>query len=160
MDAAQSNLSNLKEFSENLILNREGEWFHDGQLITHERTIALLFKSLYRNGKGYFLKGERVPIPVVVEGTPFFIEKMQKKKSRFSIFLSDGSEEVLNPSTIYFTEEGSPNCLVKEGTMSARLTRKVYYQLTKSLVEKQGYLGLQVENLFYPLEIYDHSRKK
>lgn len=157
-------------------LNRDGEWFHDGQLITHERTVALLFKNLYREGRDYFLQGERVPVPVTVEDTPFFVEKIWEKKNGFFVCLSDGSEEILNPSTIYFTEGGNPNCLVKDKKIPARLTRRVYYQLMKFLVEKQDYLGLQVGDLFYPLQKaqqsssapqkkkvkkpHDHSRKK
>lgn len=137
---------------EKIKLKSDGVWYHGDTEITHKRTVDLFFKSvLYKNGK-YFLTGEKKPLPIEVEDVAFFVKSLKKGKSGFEIELSDQTKEILDITTIDMGPQNQLYCLVKDSTTPARFERKVYYQLMKSLSVQDGYYGLVVDDVFYPLQ--------
>lgn len=136
----------------NIRLDVEGLWFHEGVEITHQRTIDLLFKSvLVKNGK-YFLSGEKKPVPFVVEDVAFFVRSISEKNGGFVLKLSDGTEEKLDVSTLDVGSDNRLYCFVKSGTTKAKFERKVYYELMKKLDQRDGYYGLVFKDKFYPVQ--------
>ncbi len=141
---------------ENIQLMADGRWMHDGVEITHEKTIQLFRKSIYFEKGQYFLSGEKTPVPVEVEDVAFFVTGLDKNKEGYQITLSDGSIETLDPVTLDIGKNHGLYCRIKKAKIEARFERKVYNQLLKDLDEKDGYYGLIINNLFYPI----HSKKE
>lgn len=136
----------------NIRLDAEGLWFHEGVEITHQRTIDLLFKSvLVKNGK-YFLSGEKKPVPFVVEDVAFFVRGISEKNDGLVVKLSDGTDENLDVSTLDVGSDNRLYCSVKSGTAKAKFERKVYYELMKKLDQRDGYYGLVIKDKFYPVQ--------
>lgn len=150
MKAAQKQIcGQTQKLSGTITLGSEGIWLHDAEEVTHERTQALLFRCLYEDQGQWFLSGEKVPVPVTVEDTPYFVVGLTKSHE---LKLSDGSREPFDPATLHFSAGGEPNCLVKDSCYPARIKRPVYYELMKNLTERQGYFGMEWQGLFYPLK--------
>lgn len=132
-------------------LAADGTWYHAGVEITHRRTLEYLNKQIrYRDGD-YYLEGEKFPVPVMVEDVAFFVRDIAPRDAGFEIVLSDGSREELDITTIDVGPENRLYCKVKGRTVPARFERKVYYELMKSLTQREGYYGLEVGGRFYPV---------
>lgn len=158
--AKQTKLSEVQKLSGTITLNAEGEWLHEGVIVTHERTRSLFFKNLYESQGEWFLKGDSVPVPVQIVDTPYFVNALNLTEEGGEITVSDGSVEKLNPATLYFSPDDLPNCLVKDARYTARLTRQVYYQLMQKLETRQGYVGLVLGGVFYPLKRASQDKKR
>jgi hypothetical protein len=135
----------------NIRLNAEGVWFHEGIEITHERTIEMLFKSVLAKSGKYFLSGEKKPVPFVVDDVAFFVRSILEKKDGFVIKLSDYTQESLDVSTLDVASDNQLYCFIKSGSVKAKFERKVYYELMKKLDQRDGYFGLVINGKFYPL---------
>lgn len=143
----------MKEFSDGEIkLASDGKWFHDGVEITHERTIELFNRSIRREGEKYVLQVGNEICEVTVEDAPFFVKQVNREGSKLILFISNGTFEELEPSSL---EMGNNNILyARIGPYKdrAKFTRPAYYQLMEYLHQDEtgGYF-LQVENNKYPL---------
>lgn len=141
----------------NIRLSSEGVWYHDSVEVTHERTVDLFFKSLiFRDGK-YYLIGEKEPVPVEVEDTAYFIRGLDKNRDGYAVTVSDGTSEPLALSSLDTGAENQLYCRVHDqGSLNqahrAKFERKVYYELMKDLLERDGYYGLTVSGVFYPIK--------
>lgn len=137
----------------NIRLNAEGVWFHDGVEITHQRTVEFLFKNiLVKNGK-YFLSGEKKPVPFVVDDVAFFVRGISEKNDGFVIKLSDDTQEPLDVSALDVGLENQLYCLIKSNSVKAKFERKVYYELMKKLDQRDGYYGLVLKDKFFPVQL-------
>lgn len=123
-----------------LFLDKEGRWFHEGVEITHERTLRLFSRSLERHPDGtYRLKIGDESVPVYIEDTAFVVRSVavqtdqQGIPTTYTLLLSDGEEESLNPETLEIGENNVMYCRVKNGYEKARLLRPAYYQLCSFL---------------------------
>lgn len=133
-------------------LSSEGVWYHDGVEVTHERTIALFFKSLiFRDGK-YYLTGEKEPVAIEVEDTAYFIRGLDKNDKGYAVKISDGTSESLALSSLDTGTDNQLYCRVHDDNHRAKFDRKVYYELMKDLLERDGYYGLTVGGFFYPIK--------
>lgn len=137
--------------SEEIRLSADGTWYHGGVEITHERTVDSFFKSIYCDENQFYLKGENMPVAVNVEDVAFFVRGINRQDDQFILNLSDGSSEPLNLSTLDFGGEDQLYCRIKDGTVRAKFERKVYHDFFKDLTEKDGYFGLMVNDIFYPV---------
>lgn len=158
--AKQTKLSEVQKLSGTITLNAEGEWLHEGVIVTHERTRSLFFKNLYESRGQWFLKGDSVPVPVEIQDTPYFINSVNLTERGCQVTVSDGSVETLDPTTLHFSSGDLPNCMVKDARYTARLTRQVYYQLMQNLENRQGYMGLTLGGIFYPLKRESQDKKR
>lgn len=151
-------LKKIKKISGDIILDEEGRWFHDGVEVTHKRTVEFLFRSIIAKENRYFLKSEKVPVPITVKGAPYFVEKINKKTGNYVLSLSDRTEEEFDPTTFISVEE-RPYCFVKKGMLACFL-RKAYYDLMKDLQSYKGYLGLKKNGVFYPWQRQEKKNPK
>lgn len=139
-------------------LTKDGDWYHGDGEVTHKRTIALFFKSvIFKNGK-YYLTGEKKPVPFEVEDVAYWVKGLKKQPGGYAIKLSNETEEDLNISSLNSHPDNGFYCEIANGA-PAKFERKVYYELMKKLVKKQGYLGLEIDDVFYPLQLASTAAK-
>ena len=117
-----------------LTINREGEWLHEGEEITHPGILANLWGDLRRDEAGYFVQTGPVRIPVEVADTPFIVTRVEPEGQTLRVTLNDGSQEPLDPTTLRLTAGEVPYCRVKSCRWEALLSRAAAYQLAQ-LVE-------------------------
>lgn len=117
-----------------LTVNPEGEWFHEGEEITHPGILANLMRNLRRDETGYFIQAGPVRIPVEVADAPFVVVRVEAVGARPRVTLNDGTQETLDPTTLRLTAAGIPYCRIKGGQFEARFSRAAAYQLG-SLIE-------------------------
>ena len=62
------------------------------------------------------------------------------------IHLSDGTKEILDPTSLYIGAKNVPYCGVRGGEFLARFSRKAYYQLARMVEEdpKEGTFFLRI----------------
>lgn len=143
---------------ERISISADGIWFHDGVEITHEKTISLFKRSVhFENGK-YFLSGEKVPVPIEVEDVAFFVTGVARRQNGYWISISDGSEEKLDCTTLDQNESNALYCLIRNRSVPARFERKAYHDLMKDLTMRDGYYGLMVDDLFYPIQVIEKPK--
>lgn len=111
-----------------LRIDRHGDWFDGDQPITHEGLLANLRQSLRRDAAGYFVQ-TRVRIPVAVEDVPFVVIRVVRRGERLHVWLNDGTDEPVDPSSLRLGPGHVPYCAVKGGAFEARLDRAAAYQL-------------------------------
>lgn len=126
-----------------LTINREGEWLHEGEEITHPGILANLRGNLRRDEAGYFVQTGPIRIPVEVADTPFLVTRVEPHGQTLRLTLNDGTEEPLDPATLRFTSGEVPYCRVRGGRFEARLSRAAAYQLGQ-LVEYDERTGRAV----------------
>ena len=141
----------MKDFTKQPIrLSSDRTWYHGDGEVTHKRTVDLFNKSVIFEKGRYFLTGEKKPVPIEVEDVAFFVKGLKTLKTEIVIKLSSGEEEVLDLTSLDITPENALYCVLNNGA-PARFERKVYYDLMKGLSKKQGYYGLELDGVFYPL---------
>jgi hypothetical protein len=121
-----------------LSINREGEWLHEGEEITHPGILANLRSNLRHDKAGYFVQTGPVRIPVEVADTPFVVTRVEPEGHTLRLTLNDGTQEPLNPTTLRFAPGEIPYCRVKAGQWEARLSRAAAYQLAQLLEYDEG----------------------
>ncbi len=112
-----------------LAINRDGEWLHEGQEITHPGILANLRGNLRRDEGGYFVQAGPVRVPVEVADTPFVVTRVEPDGQTLRLTLNDGTQEPLDPATLRFTAGEVPYCRVKGGRWEARLSRAAAWEL-------------------------------
>jgi len=112
-----------------LTVNREGEWLHEGQEITHPGILANLMGNLRRDAAGYFIQAGPLRVPVDVADVPFVVVRVEAVGSVLRLTVNDGTEEPLAPATLWLAAAGIPYCRIKGGQFEARLSRAAAYQL-------------------------------
>jgi hypothetical protein len=134
-----------------IILSAEGNWTYDGETVTHERTVEDLFRRVYCEDGSYYLTGEKMPVPVIIEDVAFFVRDINQTPEGYRLNLSNGTTEILDPSTLDIGSANRLYCQVGPVRAKARFDRKVYNEFMKALTERDGYYGLAINGIFYPL---------
>ncbi|MFH0844486.1 MAG: hypothetical protein V1930_03350 [Pseudomonadota bacterium] len=119
--------------------------------------VRLFYQHMEIDSSGRYLinwRGERCY--VAVEDTPFVIYRVvaensddSKVSSRFTLFLSDDSQEDLLPDTLHVGDSNVLYCKIRKGTFPARFNRAAYYQLAAYIEEDNGRFYLPLDNAKY-----------
>jgi len=112
-----------------LSINREGEWLHEGEEITHPGILANLRSNLRHDEAGYFIQTGPARIPVEVADTPYVVTRVEARGHALQLTLNDGTQEPLDPTTLRFAPGEIPYCRVKDGRWEARLSRAAAWEL-------------------------------
>lgn len=145
---------------ESILLDPEGRWLHEGEVIENPRLRALFHRSIGRTSGGtWVLSIGPFTYPIQVADTPYHvrslrIEKDQAGGERVMLRLSDDTEEALDPATLRLgQQEGRLSCRVKGGEWEARLTRPAYLALAPRilLLEEDGGYALELGGRRFPL---------
>jgi uncharacterized protein len=129
-----------RQFGE-IFLDKDGRWFHCGEEITHERTIELFSRSVFKDpAGGYRLQVGKEWARIKVEDTPYIVRSVEFQERQILLGLNDRSSEPLAPDTLRVGEENVLYCEVKSDRFPARFTRPAYYQLMTRLGhDREGY---------------------
>jgi len=104
-------------------IDREGEFQHEGQPVTHQGLREALFRWLDRLDDGRTvlrLDAQRFAY-VDVDDTPLVARGARLAGEEILLALSDGSEERLDPATLTIDAAGVLRCRVRQGRLEARL---------------------------------------
>ena len=125
-------------------LDSEGQWRHEGELFVNTNLMALFHRSIRRTAGGtYFLQIPPFSYPIVVSDTPRYVRHIRwsesTQRTEIKLFLSDGSEELLDPYRLSYVPERGLYCQVlapDEGYWSARFLRPAYYSISEHIIEQ------------------------
>jgi uncharacterized protein len=137
-----------------LSIDLDGHFRHRGELITHERTLEVLWKSLERVPDGrYLVRIGRESGYVALEDAPYVIRAVSLAPAAITLTLTDGSSEPLRPKTLRIDREGVLHCQVK-GDHRARFDRTAQVALGLLISEdpkSPGKYHLAIGDQTYPI---------
>lgn len=123
-----------------LVIKRDGTWFHEGSPIGRARLVRLFSTVLRREGDAYFLVTPVEKMEIAVEDAPFIAVLMRREgggdAQRLVFTTNVGDETVAGPDhPLVFrkdpeTGEGAPYLEVRRG-LEARIARAVFYDLVE-----------------------------
>lgn len=123
-----------------IVIKRDGTWFHEGTPIGRARLVRLFSTVLRREGDDYFLVTPVEKMQITVEDAPFVAVLMRREgegKSQKLVFTTNvGDEVAAGPDhPIDFrkapeTGDGAPYVEVRAG-LEARVARSVFYELVE-----------------------------
>ncbi len=120
-----------------LSIDDEGRFLHEGEPISHARTLEVLWRSLEPASDGRWLvRVGRESGYVSVAETPWIVRGLVDRAGGRPplLLLSDGSEEALEPASLRIGADGVLRCTVKGG-QPARFGRAAHVALGSTLDE-------------------------
>ncbi len=137
-----------------LRIDRDVGWFNEGTEITHAGILADLRRNLRRDAQGYYVQAGPVRIPLEVEDTPFTVVRVEAAGGHgLLLTLNDGTQELLDPTTVRLARGEVPYCRAKAGQFEARLSRAAAWQLARFIQydEASNSATLVLAGARYPL---------
>ncbi|MBW1723359.1 MAG: DUF1285 domain-containing protein [Deltaproteobacteria bacterium] len=127
-----------------IFIDKEGRWFFKGIEMVRRDFIRMFYQQMQADSEGRYiitLAGDRCIVEV--EDTPFVVWRTIVKTDdslgkRYVLYLSDESEEELDPETLFVGKGNVLYCKVKAGMFPARFNRAAYYQLAEHIEEENG----------------------
>jgi hypothetical protein len=117
-----------------LVLDRDLNWFHDGERITHAKIIEAFNVGLVPTDDGRFqLHVGNDWAYVTVEGAAYRVNAIDTDDTRVYLRLSDRTGEALDPSTLRLGPDGVLTARVKAGRAEARFSREAQFALGELL---------------------------
>ena len=124
------------------MLDRELNWIHDGERITHPKIIEAFNQGLVPTDDGRFqLRLGNDWAYVTVEGAAYRVNAIDTDDSRVYLRLSDRTGEALDTSTLRLGDDGVLTARVKGGRAEARFSRDAQFALGQLLVPEGAGLG-------------------
>jgi hypothetical protein len=144
-------VSNVKELPPcEILIKADGKWYHKGVEIIRKDIINFFYEHLDLDEEGrYIISWRNEKCVVDVEDTAFFVQRVDKTKSGFLLYLSDGTQEELDPETLYVGKENVLYCRVKKGKFPAKFLRPAYYQIADYIEEEKGKYFITVNGKRY-----------
>ena len=141
------------EIADRIVLDREGNWFHNGEPFINKRIIDFFNKSVNISADGHFvLHYSNYTYPIEVEDVPVFITGVRfdgfGSFEKITMNLSTGDTEELDPSTLYYRDNNALYCSVLEGKFQAKFMRSPSFHVLDRLDEIEGefYLSMRDTN--------------
>ncbi len=136
------------------MLDEQGRFWHDSELVTHPgmaRAFAGWIGRHPDDGR-YILSNGFDWTYFTVKDAPFFVRGVRGHGSVPLLQLSDGSEEPLDPSSLWSHSSEALYCCVKEGRFLAKFTPQAQTLLAPWLAESEGgRISLEVEGRRYAI---------
>jgi uncharacterized protein len=137
-----------------LVLDRELNWHHDGERITHPKIIEAFNQGLVPTEDGRFqLRIGNDWAYVTVEGAAYRVNAIDTDDTRVFLRLSDRTGEPLEASTLRLGEDGVLTTRVKGGRAEARFSRDAQFALGQLLVAEGTGWVLQLPEARLPVSI-------
>jgi hypothetical protein len=123
-----------------IFLNKEGLWFHNGEKFTNEKIISFFSRSVNVTAEGqYVLQYGNHVYPIKVEDAPYFITGVTFSGfgdfEKVTLNLSSGETEELNCRTLYCRKNNALYCRIKNGSMPAKFRRSPSFNIMERLEE-------------------------
>jgi len=144
-----------------LLIKANGEWYHEGSLITRPSLVKLFASILRREGEDYFLVSPVEKWRIQVEDVPFLVievgfeETTTAEQQKVKLHTATGDTFFLDeehPLRMVYSGEHSlrPYVTVRQG-MDALIHRNVFYRLSDRAVSHEGKTGLWSCGAFFSL---------
>ncbi|GJL90560.1 DUF1285 domain-containing protein [Hyphococcus sp.] len=150
-----------------LVIKRDGTWFHEGTPIGRARLVRLFSTVLRREGDKHFLVTPVEKLEITVEDAPFVAVLMKREGEgadtstgqKLSFTTNVGDEATAGPAHLLTfrkddeTGECAPYINVRAG-LEARIARAVYYDLvelgeTREIGGEEQF-GVWSDGVFFP----------
>jgi len=131
----------------------EGELFHNGAPLIHPGILELIYESVHLEEGRYVLRMGGQACELEVADTFFVVRGIVEKDGRVILRLNSGSEEALEPSTLWISEDNILYCMVKNQKFPARFLRAAYYQMAGMVKEQKGGYVLALGGREYALPV-------
>ncbi len=130
-------------------IDGEGKWLHNGVLFTNERIIEFFNRSISVTRDGdWVVHYDDFVYPIVVEDAPFFITGVRFEGfgdfERAFITVRSLGEEELDPDTISVGKENSLYCRIRGGKYPAKFTRSPSFEILDRLEESDDIFYLNI----------------
>lgn len=130
-------------------IDREGRWFHNGVAFRNQKLISFFNKSIdITKDRLYVIHYSNFVYPIIVEDAPIFIksvrfDKNDNEEDAIYIALTSGEVEILDPDTLHYKNDAL-YCFVRNGDLSAKFKRSPSYELLQHIQENDDiyYLDL------------------
>ena len=140
-----------------LKLDRQGRWWHEGQLVEHPRLVAALHRWLDRDEQGRYvlrLDDDRTAW-VEVEDAPYIVRTLELdvpgRAVRIYLHLSDGGEEELDYASLRVGGDNALYCGGIKGRFEARFSRQAYYLLGELIEATEEGFALRAAGELWPI---------
>lgn len=128
-----------------ILIDRQGQFWHEHQQVTHEGFRRALFAWLDRlphpDGRYILRIDEDRFVFIDVQDTPLVARSLRWEanvdKGALVMSLTDGSDETLDVDTVTYDQEGTLRAMVKNGRLEARLSTAAMSTLAAYLHESQ-----------------------
>lgn len=123
-----------------IVIKRDGRWFHEGAQISREPLVRLFSTVLRRDPDGFHLVTPVEKMRIVVEDAPFIATRVDREGEALR-FLTNVGDEVEagpdNPIRVEVGEGGEPRPYVhvRRG-LEALISRPVFYELVEMAEER------------------------
>jgi hypothetical protein len=145
-----------------LCIKANGEWYHEGRLITRQSLVKLFASILKKEGEDYFLVSPVEKWRITVEDTPFLVVaaelEAQNASGQPAIRFKTMTDDVFflddaHPLRMVQKEKKvqRPYVHVRQG-MDALIHRNIFYALAEIAVQHQKISGIWSSGIFFPLE--------
>ncbi len=129
-------------------IDTEGKWFHNGVPFRNTRLIAFFNKSIdITRDRMYVIHYNNFVYPIVVEDAPLFITglRFHKTGDDESIFiaLTSGNVEKLDLKTLNY-RNNALYCYVRSGEIMAKFRRSSSYELLQNIRETSDIYYLDI----------------
>ncbi len=119
-------------------IDRDGNWFADGNPVAHEKILRLFQQSLVFEDGRHLLRIGNEANPVAVDDAPFvarqfFVENTEDGTDVARLTLNDGLCAELDPETLRAAEGGALYCSLPGRGLSVRFSRAALSQMAKFL---------------------------
>ncbi len=136
-----------------MVIRRDGRWFHDGTPILRPEMVRLFARLLRRDADGYVLVTPVEKVAITVEDAPFVAVEMTAEPGRLVFRTNVGDRvtaDAAHPLRFRTLEDGGfvPYVRVRGG-LDARLTPGLARDLAGLSEEVEGALGVTSSNCFF-----------
>ena len=146
-----------------LVIKRDGTWFHEGTPIGRARLVRLFSTVLKREGDRHFLVTPVEKLEITVEDVPFIAVLMRREgegeNQRLTFTTNVGDEVTADGDHLLSfrkdpdSGEGAPYIDVRSG-LEARIARAVFYDLVAlgetHQIEGEEKFGIWSAGVFFP----------
>jgi hypothetical protein len=134
-------------------LDRNGGWLHNGKPFTNRKIIDFFNRSIGVTRDGtHVVQYDRYVYPIVVEDAPLFVTGVRYRGfgrwEKIEMNLSNGATEVLDIHSLEYRNK-TFYCRVCGGRMTAKFRNSPFFHIMERLEEVNGtfYLGLCGEKI-------------
>ena len=157
-----------------LVIKRDGTWFHEGTPIGRARLVRLFSTVLKKEGNQHFLVTPVEKLGIEVEDAPFIGVLMEREGSgqdqrlTFTTNVGDTALAGRDHRLVYRKDpqsgRGAPYIDVRKG-LEARISRAVFYDLVSlgetHQIDGEDLFGIWSAGVFFPFgpasEVFDES---
>ena len=137
------------ELVDEIILDSEGNWFHNGVEFTNKKIITFFNKSINKTSDGTIvLHYSNFTFPITVEDVPVFITGVRFEGfgpfEKIHINLSTGDTEILDIDTLYYNDNNALYCTVCDGKFHAKFKRSPSFHILERLEEQDNTYYLNI----------------